>query len=146
MVPDTGCRVSNESKRLLRPYAIRAQTEHERLCCQYLTRIIVTHHTMSPQRIENETEAQILRRIDNEARRERRYERLFLRTLMTWFLVVVVWHMWPYIVNAENWPALMAAFRMAAQVIGVVAALLGGLVTLAWVGSGGQLFKDDIYE
>ena len=101
---------------------------------------------MSRQRIENETEAQILRRIDNEARRERRYERLFLRTLMTWFLVVVVWHVWPYVVNAENWPALMGAFRMAAQITGVIAAVLGGLVTLAWVGSGGQLFKDDIYE
>lgn len=101
---------------------------------------------MPPQRIENETQAQMLRRIDNEIRRERRYERLFLRTLMTWFLVVVVWHVWPYIVNEKNWPALMTAFRLAAQIIGVIAALLGALVTLAWVGSGGQIFKDDIYE
>ena len=38
-MPDTGCRVLNVSKRLLRPNVKRAQAKRERFCCQYPTRI-----------------------------------------------------------------------------------------------------------
>ena len=101
---------------------------------------------MPPQRIENETREEMLRRIDNEIRRERRLERWFLRALMTWFLIVVAWHVWPYVSVPKNWPIMFTCLRAVMQIAGCVAALLGFLVTLAWIGSGGQLFKDDLYE
>lgn len=85
-------------------------------------------------------------RLDREYARERFLERWFLRGLMFWFIGVLLWHVLPPVVNPDNWPQIFKILTTAAWMVGAVATGLGALVTLCWIGSGGQLFSDDFYD
>ncbi len=85
-------------------------------------------------------------RLDREWARERFLERLFLRTLMFWFIGVVIWHALPFAANEQNWQAILTVAILCGKIAGAVAAGLGFLVTLAWIGSGGKILSDDFFD
>jgi hypothetical protein len=73
---------------------------------------------------------------------EKRRARWFVYGLMSWFGLVVGYHLWPYV----STPTALKVVWTGVCIIGLLLAALGGMLAFAWVCTFGRLLDDDYYE
>lgn len=74
------------------------------------------------------------------------WARFPLYALVIWFLCFAAWHTWPYLLNPTMWPKTQYALWLVAHVVGYVGAVLGAMLAVALLLTGGKVLDRDWTE
>jgi len=94
--------------------------------------------------LETEERARLAMLDEQEQQRvSAEWSRLWIHIGVLWFGGFTAWHIWPYFLNPAMWPKTQYALWLVAHVVGYVGAVLGGLLAMALLATGGKIFEHD---